>query len=373
MKLSIYKPDVFVRILKDCNAVRDMRKLRRIGFEESLGRDVLPDLCVGCASCVVTCPVKCLDYIDDRPVLSGECTSCGICAYICPRYEPSQPELEQLIFGRERRPDEAFGIYRRMAIARTRDERIREVCQDGGVVTSLLLYALENGIIDGAAVSGTDPEKPLMAVPRLATSAGDLIASAGTRYTYSPNILAFKDGVNLGKERIAFVGTPCQILAIRKIQALPLTKYARRLSLTVGVFCSECFSYEGLINKLVKEELGISPRRVKRMNIKGKLLISTVDGEVKSVPLKEAKKYVRSCVSSCSDFSAELADISVGGLGLEGWTFTILRTERGEAVFDEAVSRNILETRPVQKDSRPYGLLIKLSKRKHQTARRKVS
>jgi coenzyme F420 hydrogenase subunit beta len=350
-----------------------MAKLKRISFEESLGKDVLPSLCVGCASCVVTCPIGCLDYIDGRPVLSKECSSCGICARICPRYKSSWPELEHLIFNRERRPDEEFGVYRRMVIARTRDKKIREVCQDGGVVTSLLLYALENEIIDGAAVSGTDPEKPLMAIPRLATSEEELIASAGTRYTYSPNLFAFKEGVDLRKERIAFVGTPCQILAIRKIQALPLNRFAKRLNITVGVFCSECFSYEGLANKLIKEELGISPGKVKRMNIKGKLIISTVDGDVKSVPLKEAKKYANSCVNSCPDFSAELADISVGGLGLEGWTFTILRTERGEALFDEAASKDLLETRPVDADSRAFRLLVKLSKRKRRTAERKVS
>ena len=344
-----------------------------MSFEESLGTHVLPSLCIGCASCVAVCPSGRLEYVDGRPVLTKECNSCGICSQICPRYKSSIPELERFVFGRERRPDEEFGVYRRIVIARTRDDRIREVCQDGGVVTSLLLYALERGIIDGAVVSGIDREKPLMAIPRLVDSADEIIESAGTRYTYSPNMLAFKEGVAQGKKSLAFTGTPCQIQAVRRIQALPLNRYAKRLSFTIGVFCSECFLYEGLVNKLIKEELGINPAEVKKMNIKGKLIISTVDGDVRTVSLREAKKYASSCVSSCMDFSAELADISVGGLGLNGWTFTILRTEKGEKLFEKAESEGFLETKPAEPDSQAFNLLIKLSKRKRRGAERNFS
>jgi len=350
-----------------------LAKLKKISFEESLGTHVLPSLCIGCASCVAVCPFGCLEYIDGRPILTEECNSCGICSQICPRYELSIPELERLVFGRERKPDEEFGIYRRIVIARTKDDRIREVCQDGGVVTSLLLYALEEGIIDGAVVSGIGREKPLMAIPKLAESVEEIIESAGTRYTYSPNMLALKEGVSQGKKSLAFTGTPCQIQAVRRIQALPLNKYAKRLSFTVGVFCSECFSYDGLVNKLIKEELGINPAEVKKMNIKGKLIITTINGDVQTVSLKEAKKYANNCVSSCPDFSAELADISVGGLGLDGWTFTILRTEKGESLFEKAKSEGFLETKPVERDSQAFSLLIKLSRRKRRGAEGKIS
>jgi len=347
-----------------CGLVR----LEKIGFEESLGKHVLPSLCIGCASCVVVCPIGCLEYINGRPVLTKECNSCGICSRICPRYKVSISTLEQIIFNRERKPDEEFGIYRRIVIARTRDERIKKACQDGGVVTSLLLYALKEGIIDGAIVSGVDEEKPLMATPKLAESINEIIESAGTRYTYSPNILALKDAIARGKKSLAFVGTPCQIQAVRRIQAFPLGKYAKRLSFTIGVFCSECFSYDGLVNKLIKEELGINPAEVKKMNIKGKLIVTTLQGGVKTVSLKEAKRYASNCVSACPDFSAELADISAGGLGLSGWTFTILRTERGESIFEEAESKGLIETKSLEPDSKALSLLVRLSRKKRREA-----
>jgi coenzyme F420 hydrogenase subunit beta len=70
----------------------------------------------------------------------------------------------------------------------------------------------------------------------------------------------------------------------------------------------------------------------------------------------------------CTDFSAELADISVGGLGLSGWSFAILRTEKGEKLFDDAVRKGFLKTRPVEDEKRASDLLLKLSKRKREKA-----
>ena len=99
------------------------------------------------------------------------------------------------------------------------------------------------------------------------------------------------------------------------------------------------------------------------MNIKGKILVNT-KSEVKTIPLSEAKKYARDNCRFCDDFSSELADISVGGLGLEGWTFTIIRTDEGEELFSKARKAGVIETKPVGKEEIARKLLVKLSKKK---------
>ena len=341
-----------------------VRGLAKRGFKESLGKYIIPSLCMGCAACVAVCPVGCLEYVDGRPILSGECISCGICSSVCPKYGSPAKEMEKAFFGRERKMDEEFGIYRRVTIARTRNGDIQRVCQDGGVVTSLLLYAFEEGIIDGAIVSGRNEESPLKAYPKLAESAEEIIRSAGTRYTYSPNILLLKDAVARGKRSIGFVGTPCQIQAIRKIQATSLRRYGEIVNFTIGIFCGGYFSYNGLVNELIRKKMGINPEDVEKVNIKGELIVKTLNKVTKTISLKEAKKYLSGCVSNCMDFSAELADISAGGLGLEGWTLTILRSEKGEALFDGAVSKGLLEAKSVNKDSGLWRMLVRLSRRK---------
>ena len=348
--------------------VKDMVQIPKASFEETLGKYVLPSLCIGCVSCAVVCPFNCLDYVNEKPLLARECKSCGICAQICPRYHLSVPKLEQFVFGRERRDDEDFGIFRRIIIAQATSQKIRKVCQDGGVVTVLLVYALNEGIIDGAVLSCADQIVPLKAAPKLATTTKEIMDCAGTRYTYSPSMLALKEGVLQKRKSLAFVGTPDQIQVFRMIQALSLKKFSEAVAFTVGVFCSECFTYEGLIRQLMQNELKIDPAEVAKINIKGKLLVTTKSGKINEISFKEAKKHVRKCVTQCSDFSAELADISVGGLGLEGWTLTVLRTEKGLEIFKEAEEKNLIQTSPVWEEDQVLDLLRKLSRKKRENA-----
>lgn len=333
----------------------------KVSFEESLEKVVLAENCMGCAACVVSCPLNSLEYVEEKPKIIGKCTACGICAQICPRYDLPWSAMEKFVFGRERKAEEDFGIYQRIVIARTKDKRILRVCQDGGVVTTLLMAALKNGLINGAATSGISKEKPFYPVPYLVTTPQEVLECAGTRYSYSPNMLALREGVKRKEAKLAFVGTPCQIQAIRKMQMFPLKRYAKALDFTIGLMCTETFTYEGLMEKHIQGMLGIDLRNVKKINIKAKILVTTKSNEVKVIPLKVAKRYTRKPCDVCTDFSSELADISTGGLGMTGWTLAVLRTKKGEEVFEYAESEGLFETKSVEQERGAVKLLIKLS------------
>ncbi len=356
--VNIKKP--FVLLLKE----EETEITEKLGFEETLLKDViLPGRCAGCGACVVVCPFNVLEY-SEKPRLIGECKNCGICVRVCPRYDWSLSEVEKFVFGRERRENEEFGIHRKILAAQSTNSKILEVCQDGGVATTLLLCALENGVIDAAIETGIDTEVPLKPKPKVAENLDEIMSCAGTKYVYSPNLLALKEAVEKGKKSLAIVGTPCQIHAIRKIQASPLKKYSNLINITIGLMCTESFQYEGLIEEGLHKKFGINPSEVKKMNIKGKLLIYLKNGEIKEIPLKEVKSYVREGCHHCDDFSNELADISLGGLGLNEWTFTIIRTEKGEEIFREAEKSGFIRVREIEKDSFPMKLLLRLSRNK---------
>ncbi|MCK4478354.1 Coenzyme F420 hydrogenase/dehydrogenase, beta subunit C-terminal domain [Candidatus Bathyarchaeota archaeon] len=344
---------------------------RKLGFEESLKKDVVSSRqCVGCATCVVVCPFNCLDYNEGQPRLVKKCETCGICPQVCPKYDWSWSKAEEFVFERQKGESEEFGIYRRLILAQATDKKVLEKCQDGGAVTAILIYALRDGIIEGVALSGLAAHKPLYPMPKLATTPKEVLENAGTRYSYSPNMLALQEGVKQKKKSLAFVGTPCQIQAIRKIQMLPLKKYSNPLQFTVGLMCTESFTYDGFFEKHLKENMGLDLSNIEKMNIKGKVLVSLKSGEVKSVSLSEAKQYTRESCHLCSDFSAELADISAGGLGLSGWTFVILRTEKGKKIFDGAVEAGMLRTRAVDEEPFALTLLTRLSKKKRKNSPR---
>jgi len=342
--------------------------ISKVSFEESLAKSVIATgKCVGCGTCVVVCPLNCLEYAEEKPTLIKECKVCGICPQTCPQYEWSLSKAENIVFGRERKNEEEFGVHRRLVIAQAKDDKIMKVCQDGGVATALLLFALENGLIDGAIVAGISREKPFYPIPRLATTPEEILECAGTKYSYSPNILALAEGVKQKKTSMAFVGTPCQIRALRKMQMFGLKKYTTPLKFLIGLMCSECFTYEGLMEKHIREALGINLSDIRKMNIKGKMLVTT-KAEVKTIPLAEIRQYARKSCVFCNDFSSELADVSLGGLGLENWTFAVIRTNQGEELFERAEKTGVIKTRFVEKDEPALNLLVKLSSKKRRTA-----
>jgi coenzyme F420 hydrogenase subunit beta len=336
----------------------------KISYEDSLLTEVVETgKCVSCGTCVVACPFTCLDLVEGTPTLVKECKVCGICAKVCPRYQWTMADVEKSVFGRERKLEEEFGIYRRIAIAQATDNDVLGVRQDGGVATALLLFALKTGRIDSAIVAGMDKEKPFSPVPMLATTAEELIEAAGTKYTCSSNVLALSEMIKQKKANVAFVGTPCQIHAIRRLQMAGLKRQTGPLKFLVGLMCSESFTYKGLMENHIHGKLGIDLGDIKKINIKGKMLVTT-DSGVTEIPLAEIKQYARKSCSICDDFSSELADISVGGLGLDGWTFTIIRTEKGEELFSNAEKAGYLRTKTIEEEAFPFKLLKKLSRRK---------
>lgn len=183
----------------------------KINFEDFLMTEVIENgKCLSCGTCVVACPFACLDLVKENPSLVKECKICGICAQVCGRYQWTMTKVEKFAFGRERKPEEEFGIYRRIAVAQATDDDILKACQDGGAATALLLFALKTGSIDSAIVTGTDKEKPFYPAPMLAITAEEIIEAAGTKYSFSSNIRVLTEMLKQKKTNVAFVGTPAK-------------------------------------------------------------------------------------------------------------------------------------------------------------------
>ncbi|NOZ58327.1 MAG: hypothetical protein GXO66_01920 [Euryarchaeota archaeon] len=189
-----------------------------------------------------------------------------------------------------------------------------------------------------------------------------------------PSLEALIEESNVVKEdkplkSLAYVGMPCQIQAVRKAQffeAKSRQEWPRRIKVTLGLFCAESFPYRELV-KLV-ESKGMSMAKIKKWDIKGKLL-GYHDGGVLKISLKEAKKYARENCHYCLDYTAELADISVGAVGSpRGWNTVITRTPLGLAIVEGAIREGYLETKEVNEGEGGLALLRKLSKRKFKGA-----
>ena len=196
----------------------------------------------------------------------------------------------------------------------------------------------------------------------MARSKEDVLATAGSRYTYSANPLAYAEAIEGGAERIALVGMGCQASAPPVMQARKAGKVARRFVLTVGLLCSKTFD-DAIFSELFEEKYGLARADIVKMNIKGVFQVWIRDGSYHEVPLKEAHAWTREGCKSCPDFAAEHADISTGGIGAFGdWTLTLLRTEQGEQLFDDMEAAGVIETRPIEDDPGAVTFLNKLSR-----------
>ena len=134
---------------------------KKIGFENSLLTEVVQTgKCASCGTCVVVCPFGSLELAKGKPNLVKECKVCGICAQACPRYDWEMAKAEDFVFGRVRKPEEEFGVFRRIAIAQAKPTDIQKARQDGGAATAMLVAALQNGLIDGAVVSEKAKKNP---------------------------------------------------------------------------------------------------------------------------------------------------------------------------------------------------------------------
>jgi coenzyme F420 hydrogenase subunit beta len=90
-------------------------------------------------------------------------------------------------------------------------------------------------------------------------------------------------------------------------------------------------------------------------------------GELVEIPLKRMQEATRQGCKLCPDFAAEHADLATGGLGQRnGWTLTVVRTQRGEDWLREAEAAGVVTVRPGQEDPAAVALMAKLAVRSRQ-------
>ncbi len=336
---------------------------------------VTTGLCTGCAGCVIVCPHDVLGYDDSdgryQPVQieeyggPGDCShgdkACTSCTRACPRFRTWETDVDQHLFGRERDPSEVSGIFKDIVLTRATDPEILEAGQDGGLVSALLSYALENDVIDAALVSYLEGDgSTWKAVPGVARTRAEVLASAGSRYTYSANTLAYDD-LEKGEDRIALVGMSCQSSSPPVMKQRKAGKAARRITLNIGLLCSKSFD-DAIFEELFEAKYGIERASIRKMNIKGVFQIWTHDGGYHEVPLKECHAWTREGCKMCPDFAAEHADISTGGIGAFGdWTLTIVRTDTGRDLLDALERDGVIEVRPGDDDPGAIALLHRLA------------
>lgn len=313
-------------------------------------------LCTACGTCVAVCPRNCLVMEGEEPSPGAlraaaieNCNKCGMCYACCPGERVEMNGLEQRFLGTNKVvAQDLLGIYHSRYVAKSADSGIMMSGASGGTAASLQIYALEKGLIDGVIGVGYSKEKPWVPEAVISTTREEILGSQGSKYTHCSVNDALKEAVKQ-KMRVAVVGLPCNIHGLRKIQAyLEGTPLARSIVFSIGLFCAENRFTRGA-EHIITRRLGVPLENVARISYRegaypGAFTVWDKEGKTYSIPYPDQLTFIwmhtRPRCRICYDYTAELADISLGETQhldkKMAHNAALVRTEIGREIFEGA-------------------------------------
>lgn len=303
-------------------------------------------LCCSCGTCVGMCPSNALSLTEDHsgiyvPVIDeSKCSNCGLCMKVCPGYSVDFDSLNRSVFNTIPK-DVLVGKTIASYLSYSLDDAVREGGQSGGAISSLLSFALEKGIIDGAIVTRMRHSIPLRPEVYIAKTRDDVLKASKSKYCPVPTNIIIREVLNTDG-RFAFVGTSCQMQGIRKAEALSW-ELKEKIILHLGVFCDRTlnFHFQQYILSRARVKEGdvkeFSYRSKKWRGWPGDLEIQLKFGETIFLP-KDWRISVKPLFTVqrcllCFDKLNQLSDISFG----DAWLHESSGDEKGLSVM---ISRN---------------------------------
>ena len=339
---------------------------------KSIVQVVKDGLCNGCGTCIALCPKEIIKLnLDDKkgiyvPKINiKKCNNCGTCFKVCPGQEVDFKNLTLDIFGKN--PDNILvGNYLKCYVGNSKSHDIRFNSTSGGLVTQLLIHALDEGIISGAIVTKMNFNKPLEPEPFIARTKEEIIEASKSKYCPVPVNIALKQILKSEKnEKFAVVGLPCHIQGIRKAENSN-SKLKEKISLHIGLFCGYTPNFLG--TEFLLSKLGIEKENIRNLSYRcegwpGNIKINLMDDDVISLPVPNyfsnyisSKCYffsMKKCFS-CVDGTCELADISFGDAWLPemyedkiGTSIVISKTINGDKLLQSMASKNKIQLKEI--------------------------
>lgn len=276
------------------------------------------------------------------PAYRDLCTDCGLsrtanakaCGTACQFIKPDYAALEARVHGRARDPDRAdevfFGPFQRMVRAALAQPA--EGAQWTGVTTRLAEKLLAAGAVDAVIAVAPDPDDKWRPVPVIVTRADGVARLRGMRMGYAPLLALLEPARASGHKRVAVIGIPCQVHALRAIEE---TLGFDRLYV-IGTPCSDNTTTENFHTFLAL--LSDDPDTITYLEFRADYQVELrfSDGGKKEIPFLHLpisqlpSDFFPLTCRTCVDYTNVLADVTVGYMAGEGEQWLIVRNARGE-------------------------------------------
>lgn len=246
--------------------------------------------------------------------------------------------MEQQVHGRARdskQKDELFfGTYQRLYRAALKTPR--EGAQWTGITTRIAERLLDQNMVDAVITMAPDPDDKWRPVPVIVTRSEGLAQCRGMRMGYAPLISLVEPAIAQGYKRLAVIGIPCQVYALRALEReLGLEKLY-----VIGTPCSDNTTTERFHEflKLLSNE----PESITYLEFCADYHVELrfTDGSQKRIPFlmlplsKLPQDFFPLTCRTCVDYTNALSDITVGYMGGEGQQWLIVRNQRGAELLN---------------------------------------
>ena len=301
------------------------------------------------------------------------CTDCGLsrtaepkrCGQACQFIQPDYPGLERRVHGRARQqgtsaqpaqPDELFfGPYQQILSARLNPPT--QGAQWTGITTRLAEVLLEQGLVDAVIAMAADPHDRWRPRPVLVTRAEDMAQCRGMCMGYAPLLSLVEPALAQGHKRLAVIGIPCQIYALRAIQPQLEREQGLEQLYVIGTPCSDNTTTDNF-----HQFLGLisdRPQDISYVEFRAdyKVEVRTDQGDQRLIPFLNLPlstlppDFFPLTCRTCVDYTNVLADITVGYMGGHGQQWLLVRNARGQAVLD-GIQAQLVTSAPISRGKR---------------------
>jgi coenzyme F420 hydrogenase subunit beta len=246
--------------------------------------------------------------------------------------------MEQVVHGRKRdasQGEEAyFGPY--ISMHRAWLKRPSDGAQWSGLTTRLAERLLESNAVDAVLTVVPDAQDRWRPVPALITQAGEMARARGMRMGYAPLLALLEPAREQGIKRLALIGIPCQVYALRALEA----ELGFDALYVIGTPCSDNTTTENFHAFLAR--LTDKPDTVSYLEFRADYHVEMRfdDGSTRDVPFLKLPlsdlppDFFPLTCRTCVDYTNALADVTVGYMAGEGEQWLIVRNARGQEMVD---------------------------------------
>ena len=305
------------------------------------------------------------------------CTGCGLCSSEFntqfkkdkngfPTVEIHDENLDifeevcPIFYYKDTTNQKIWGSVYQALIGFSSDKEIRYKAASGGALTSLCIELLSSHEVDAIIHTTFDPNDPTRTITCISVDVDELVSRCGSRYSISSPLENINSIIEQGK-RYAFVGKPCDVMALRR-RMKNNGELQKSIIFLLSFFCAgepSIKSQNELINAVGTVKDNVASISYRGNGWPGFYTVKTKAGDTYKIEYSKSwglylGRDIRYTCRFCLDGTGDAADVvcadfwELNNYGKpdfsehEGRNIIISRSEKGNSLLNAAIKSNRL-------------------------------